>query len=107
MRVEMRDKIKGGEGTLRCTHLLEQGESFGKINLCALIEIESGQSVGVHSHGPDAEIYYLLKGRLAATDDGVETFLEEGDSMLTGNGGTHSVRNDGDQTATLMAVVMA
>jgi len=106
MRVEMRDRLRDGEGTLRLTNLLEPSDCFGKVNLCALVEIEPGKSVGVHAHGPDAELYYLLEGRLAVTDDGVETWLEEGDAMFTGNGGTHSARNDGDRTATLMAVVL-
>lgn len=107
MRVVMRENVRGGEGTLRCTDMLEPSECFGKINLCAVIEIDPGQSVGVHAHGPDAEVYYMLKGRLTATDNGTESWLEEGDVMLTGDGGTHSVRNDGDQKATLMAVVIA
>lgn len=105
MRVEMRERLRDGEGTLHFTNLLEPSECFGKINLCALIEIEPGQSVGVHSHGPDAELYYLLKGRLAVTDNGVEGWLEEGDVMFTGNGGTHSARNDSEKKATLMTVV--
>ncbi|HEY3382848.1 MAG TPA: cupin domain-containing protein [Vicinamibacterales bacterium] len=107
MRIEMRDQIRGGDGTIRCINLLEKSECFGKVNLCALLNLEKGQSIGVHAHGPDAEIYYLLSGRLTATDNGVDTCLEAGDAMLTGNGETHSVRNDGDQLAVLMAVVLA
>lgn len=107
MRVEMRDRIRGGTGTIRAVSLLEQGECFGKVNLCALLTIEAGQSIGLHAHGPDAEIYYLLSGRLAATDNGADAWLEAGDAMITGDGGTHSVRNDGDQPAVLMAVVLA
>lgn len=107
MPVEMRDKLRGGKGTLRCVSLLDPSECFGKLNYCALIDIEPGQSVGVHAHGPDAEVYYMLRGRLTATDDGVDTYLEEGDAMFTGNGATHSVRNDGEETATLIAVVIA
>jgi mannose-6-phosphate isomerase-like protein (cupin superfamily) len=107
MRVEMRDKLRGGIGTLRCTNLFEKDECFGKVNISALITLEPGQSIGLHAHGPDAELYYLLSGRLAATDNGVDSYLEAGDAMLTGGGGTHSVRNDGDQPAVLLAVVLA
>jgi mannose-6-phosphate isomerase-like protein (cupin superfamily) len=107
MRVEMRDRVRGGNGTLRCTNLFDKDECFGKVNVCALITLEPGQSIGLHAHGPDAEIYYLLSGRLAATDNGADSHLEAGDAMLTGNGGTHSVRNDGAEPAVLLAVVLA
>lgn len=107
MRVEMRDRVRGGEGTLRFQHLLEPAACLGKVKLCGVLTIEPGQSIGIHPHGPDAEIYYLLQGRLAATDDGVETWLEAGDAMFTGNGATHSVRNESGQAALLMAVVLA
>jgi len=107
MRVEMRDRIRGGSGTIHCLNLLEKDECLGKVNYCALLTLEPGQSIGVHAHGPDAEIYYLLSGRLTATDNGADSYLEAGDAMLTGNGGTHSVHNNGDRAAVLMAVILA
>lgn len=106
MRIEYRDRIRGGEGTLTCLNLLEKSECFGKMNYTALMHLEPGQSIGVHPHSPEAEMYYLLKGRLTAVDNGVETYLEEGDVMLTGNGETHSVRNDSGHPAVLLAVVI-
>lgn len=106
MRVEMRDRLRGGEGTVKFVHLLDKERTFGKVNLAALLHIQPGQSIGLHPHGPDAEFYYMLRGRLAVTDNGVETYLNEGDAMFTGNGESHSVRNDGEQPAVLMAIVL-
>ncbi len=106
MRVEMRARIRGGEGTLRCVNILEKDETLGKMRYCALLHLEPGQSIGPHAHGPDAELFYLLQGRLSVTDNGVTTQLDEGDAMFTGDGATHSVRNDTDRLAVLMAVIL-
>ncbi len=107
MRVEMRDRIRGGEGTLHCVNLLEKTELSGKANYCAFMTLEPGQSIGVHPHGPDAEIYYLLEGSLEATDNGLETSFSAGDVMFTCNGDTHSIRNAGQVTARVLSVVIA
>lgn len=107
MRTEMRDRIRGGEGTLHCLNLLEKAECFGKVNYCAIMTLEPGQSIGIHPHGPDAEIYYLLEGTLEANDNGVETSFSAGDVMFTGNGETHSIRNAGQVTARVLSVVVA
>jgi len=107
MRVEMRDRIRGGEGTLHCVNLLEKAECFGKVNYCAIMTLEPSQSIGVHPHGPDAEIYYLLEGSLETNDNGVDTIFNAGDVMFTCNGETHSVRNAGQVTARVLSVVIA
>jgi mannose-6-phosphate isomerase-like protein (cupin superfamily) len=107
MRVELRDRIRGGDGTLHCVNLLEKAECAGKVNYCAIMTFEPGQSIGLHPHGPDAEIYYLLEGSLEVNDNGVETSFSAGDVMFTSNGENHSVRNGGQVTAKLLAVVIA
>ncbi len=81
MRVEMRERARGGEGILRILHMVEKDELFGKLNLCAVVDFEPGQSIGLHPHGPDAEIYFVVKGSLVVTDQGVEHTLNEGDAM--------------------------
>ncbi len=106
MRVEMRERIRGGEGTLRCVNILEKDETLGKMRYCALLHLEPGQSIGLHAHGPDAELFYVLEGRVTVTDNGETTDLREGDAMFTGDGATHSARNDTDRLAVLMAVIL-
>jgi mannose-6-phosphate isomerase-like protein (cupin superfamily) len=107
VRIEMRERVRGGEGTIKCLNLLEKSECHGKVNICAIMNLEPGQSVGLHTHGPDAEIYYLLSGRLTVTDHGVHTYLDEGDTMFTGDGESHSAMNESDQPAQLLAIVLA
>ncbi len=106
MRVEMRDRLRGGIGTLKCTHLMEKEESYNKLRMAAVFEIEPGQSIGLHPHHQEAEFYYLIAGTLVVNDNGVDKTLEAGDIMYTGNGESHGVVNSGDTKAIMLAVII-
>ena len=80
-RIEHRENIRGGEGTIKMAHLLEKEECFGKVNIAAVLKIKPGESIGLHPHDPDAEIYYILDGKLTVTDNGVESVMKKGDVM--------------------------
>lgn len=107
MKTEERPQMRGGEGVIHAYQLLEPADLCGKANLCAILTVDPGCSIGEHAHGPDAEIYYVLEGQLEASDNGEQTVLHPGDAMFTAQGKTHSVRNTGDQPAKLLAVVIA
>ena len=99
--------IGGGVGELVLNHKLSQQESFEKCRVCAEIIIEPGQSIGMHVHDIEAEIYYMLAGELVSiNEDGTEELFNVGDIMITGGGAKHSVRNDTNETAKLLAIVI-
>lgn len=106
MRSETRTQMRGGNGNILLTHLLEKDAMLGKARLCAKITVEPGCSIGTHPHGPDAEIYILVSGTLSVNDNGKESVLNAGDVMFTGNGESHSVENKGKETAVMYAVVL-
>ncbi len=101
-----RPNLRGGDGVIRAYNLLEPQELCGKANLCAIMTVEPGCSIGEHPHGPDAELYYMLEGTLEAWDDGEKTVLNPGDAMFTAQGKTHAVRNVSDKPAKMLAVVI-
>lgn len=104
---EERRHIADGDGECIILHKFEREQLYGKCRLCGEIIIPPGHSIGMHAHGPDAEIYYMLSGELVSIspDGGEEQFLP-GDAMLTGGGDSHSVRNDADKDAKMLAIVM-
>lgn len=107
MRYEDRKNLKDGVGSIGMLNLLEKDDTLGKTNICGILTIEPGCSIGLHAHGPDGEIYYILEGELSCTDNGVTDVLYCGDAMFTGDGKTHSVVNNTDKTARMLAVVIA
>ncbi|WRS27838.1 cupin domain-containing protein [Oscillospiraceae bacterium MB08-C2-2] len=105
-RLEHR-QIAGGNGELALHHKLSPEESLGKCRICAEIILEPGQSIGEHPHEIEAEIYYMLSGELVSiSEDKSEEPFCAGDLMFTGGGNKHSVRNDSDKAAVMLAIVI-
>jgi quercetin dioxygenase-like cupin family protein len=99
--------IADGKGEIILHHKFEREQLFDKSRLVAEIIIRPGDSIGMHKHDPDAEIYYMLSGELVSiSSDGAEEPFLPGDAMLTGGGDSHSVRNDTDKDAKMLAIVM-
>jgi mannose-6-phosphate isomerase-like protein (cupin superfamily) len=106
MRTELRERMRGGEGTVQIRHVFEQTELKGKCRLFALITLEPNSSIGLHAHESEEEVYYILQGRAKVVDDGEERELKPGDAVLTGDGRSHSIANIGDEALELMAVIL-
>ena len=98
--------LRGGTGDLIKEDIFLAEDALGKFRLCATITIPDGCSIGEHSHGPDAEIYYILSGSLRITDDGATKDLSVGDAVYTGGGKSHSVVNVSGKDATMLAIVL-
>jgi quercetin dioxygenase-like cupin family protein len=105
-RVQVRDHVRGGPGTLENRHILEPDAMLGKCTLFTEFFFDPGDGIGPHPHGPDAEIYYVLEGALTVTENGAESLLHEGDSALCPPGCTHSVENRSDRPARMLAVIL-
>lgn len=103
---EDRVNARGGNGTLNFLHLFSKEEMLGKADICATLTIHPGDSIGEHPHGPDAEIYYLLKGQLEISDNGEIVIMNEGDALFTGNGDTHCFVNKTGENAELFAIIL-
>ena len=106
MRQETRIAMRGGEGPIALTHLLESGDTFGKCRMVAKLTIPQGSGIGLHEHAEEAEMYIILQGEATVTDNGETRLLHPGDSMITGNGGTHSIANQAAEDLVLYAIVV-
>ncbi len=99
-------KMRGGDGEVEVLHLFDADEFTGKARLCAKITLNQGCSIGYHEHGQEEEIYYILEGEGVFNENGQETVLGPGTATITGNGNSHSIRNDRPQPLVLMAVIL-
>ncbi|GHU81259.1 oxalate-binding protein [Clostridia bacterium] len=103
---EERRVIAGGKGEIILRHRFERDDMMEKCRLFAELTIEPGNSIGEHAHVEDMEIFYVLEGELVSIGrDGSETPFRKGDAMLTGGGDFHSLRNDSDKPAKMLAVI--
>lgn len=97
---------RGGEGIVEFTYILETEEMADSCTMFARLYLHPGASVGEHSHTEDAEVYYILTGTLEADDNGTIKTVGPGDVIYTGDGAYHSIRNVGEQTAEMLAVIL-
>ena len=67
--------------------------------------LESGATIGVHTHETNSEIIYFLSGRGKVLYDGEYEEVEKGMCHYCPKGHTHSLINDSDSDLVFFAVV--
>jgi len=105
MKTEIKEKMRGGEGRAELVHLVDcQNEK--NIRMLAEITLQPGCSIGNHSHENETEYFLILSGEGIVNDNGTEKPVKSGDAVITGNGASHSIRNNGSVPLVLHAVIV-
>ena len=102
---EVRDKMRGGEGTVTIRHHFMQNEFGANVRLCASMTLPPGAGIGPHQHAGEDEVYIVTRGSGLLNDGVTTTRISAGDSILTGKGASHSVRNDGKDDLEMVALI--
>ena len=71
MKVELREKMMGGEGTATLVHFVD-GASMKNARLFSEVTLPPGASVGEHKHNSETEYYIILEGTGIVMDNGVK-----------------------------------
>ncbi|MBL7076340.1 MAG: cupin domain-containing protein [Kiritimatiellae bacterium] len=103
---EVREAMRGGEGSVEIRHFITREEWTANTRLCAELTLPPGASIGSHQHLREDEVYIIASGAGLIDDGSGEERVAVGDAILTGNGETHTIRNDGDEPLTLIAVIV-
>ena len=105
-RQETHEKRLGGNGFVHMTHIMEKEDLLGNCRLFAILKLDPGSSLGYHAHEGEEEVYYILKGQGVVNDNGAVRTVNPGDAVYTGNGGSHSIENQGSEPLEFVAVVL-
>ena len=105
MKTEVKEKMRGGEGRVELVHLVDC-ENEKNIRMLAEITLKPGCSIGGHSHENETEYFIILSGEGVVNDDGTEKTVKAGDTVITGNGASHSISNNGSVPLVLHAVIV-
>ena len=104
---EVRQNMRGGTGEITITHYYFRKDEFtANARLCARMTIPPGASVGSHQHREEDEVYIVLSGKGELDDGTAPSAIAAGDAILTGKGGSHAVKNTGDEPLEIVAVIM-
>ena len=106
MEIETRDKMRDGNGTVTIQHLLKKEDFTAKVRLCSRLTLPPGAGIGSHRHDNEDEVFVILKGTGMLDDGHSRTLVSEGDTILTGNGESHSLENDSSENLELLAVII-
>ena len=106
MVVELKEQMRGGQGTVEIKHIFQAGELKGKVRLFAEITLPVGASIGFHRHEQEEEVFYFLSGAGMIDDNGLMREVKAGEVLLTGNGAGHAVQNIGNDSLRMLAVIL-
>ncbi len=105
-RAELRSAMRGGKGEVKIEHFWEpESEMRAHNRMFARLTLPVGGSIGFHPHDQEEEVFVVVRGRAEADDNGNVVELNAGDTILTGNGDGHAIRNAGDTELELIAVI--
>lgn len=97
---------QGGNGTLSFQDLFTAEELGGRAAMTTVITLLPGDSIGVHAHTENGEIYWVLEGEVAVSEDGTEETLTAGDAEFCADGHTHGAENRSGAPAKMLAVIL-
>ena len=102
---EVRVSMRGGEGEVTLSALAKE-ELPPMCRLLSTIALPAGASIGYHVHENETEIFYILEGAPEINDDGATYAAQPGDTVVTGPGHGHAVKNAGDSAVRMLAVII-
>lgn len=98
---------QGGNGILQIEKLFTPEETEGCAPVCDVFTFAPGDSIGLHRHVGEGELYYILSGCAEVTDEEEVFLLHAGDAHYCVNGGRHGIANPGEEPMQMLAIVFA
>lgn len=105
-KTETRENMRGGTGEVTIQHFFNKDEFTANARLCARLTLPPGASIGSHQHENEDEVYVIEQGRGILDDSKSRYTVTAGDAVLTGQGESHAIANDGDDDLIITAVIM-
>ena len=101
-----KEGAQNGNGIVKFRDIFTPEELGERANMCSVITLDPGCSVGVHAHVDNGEVYCILDGEAVVTEDGAEYTLHPGDAEFCADGHTHGIENRTGETVTFLAVIL-
>ena len=105
-KTELRENMRGGDGTVVVTSFVSAEELNDKGRLFGKITLKPGCGIGFHVHETDSELFYIVKGTAVYDDNGVKTTVSAGNVTLTPAGTGHAIKNESDEDVELVALIV-
>jgi mannose-6-phosphate isomerase-like protein (cupin superfamily) len=87
--------------------LTEPDEMFNAGRLYAHITIAPGAALTCHRHEDEMESFYVVNGTCRVQDNETTAALQTGDTLITPDGESHALHNDGYEPVELIALIIS
>lgn len=87
------DHCHDGEGKIHFYAIFGEEDFESNWSFVHRSIIPKDSSIGLHKHGDNEEMYFIIEGRGIMTVDKEEREVKSGDLILNKAGGTHGLRN--------------
>ena len=105
-KTELRENMRGGDGTVKITHFVTSDELYEKGRLFATITLEKDCGIGYHVHESDSEIFVVRTGSAEYNDNGNTVTVSAGDVLICAKGEGHSIKNNNDEPCEITALIV-
>ena len=106
METQRIENMRGGNGHVLITHILDKQQLNDKCRMYAQVTLEPGCSIGYHEHTKESETYYILSGEGSYDDNGTKRMVKAGDVTYTPDGMGHGIANEGNENLVFMALIL-
>lgn len=94
----------GGAGKVSVARPLTEDDFVGPWHFVDHAVLPPGSSIGLHRHGRDEELYFILEGEGTMTVDGKRRRVRCGDLILNRPEGAHGLENDSPRQLVILVV---
>lgn len=101
-----KEQVQGGNGVVKFRDLFSPEELGARAQMCSVVTLEPGHSVGIHAHTENGEVYCVLEGTATVTEDGQEYTLHPGDAEFCADGHTHGIENRTSEPLRFLALIL-
>ncbi len=85
-----------GQGRIAFVRPFDAGDFETDIAFVDYVELPAGTSIGVHRHGENEEIYFVVEGAGTMTTNGERFSVATGDLIVNRRGWSHGLENSSD-----------
>jgi mannose-6-phosphate isomerase-like protein (cupin superfamily) len=95
-------RSEGGAGEILVGDVYTAKELSPAWDFVQSVKLPAGSAIGVHTHGGDEELYYIVDGEGVMTSDGEEYVVGPGTASLCKSGSSHGLVNTSADEMTLL-----
>lgn len=98
------EQAHGGVGKVRVCRPFHRDDFRSPWHFVDYAVLPPGSSIGLHRHGENEELYFIVDGSGLMTIDGERRRVGRGDLILNRPGGEHGLVNDSDRDLAIFVV---